>query len=111
MKTIKQQAEVTYSAINFQEAIIVAPLMDELIRQINSQKTSAKYHSLPKEERDQYQWPSIRHVVDNAEKVFEVLTQLGFCGTGTIDILPEGNPLEKREQPTNGIGSFNKTAS
>lgn len=88
MKTIKQQAEVTYSAITIKEAILMAPLMDELIRQVNYVRALQKFTSLPKEEKEKYYLPHGYSNIKNVEKIFDMLTQLGFCGTDNEELLP-----------------------
>lgn len=82
MKTIRQQAEITFSCIDFKDAVILLPLMDELVRVINSAKIGDLYNSLSSEEKGKYRhyWKaSDVHLQDGcAERIYGILKGLGF---------------------------------
>lgn len=95
MKTINQTVEATFVAPTIQEVIIMLPLMDGLIKVINTNRAYDKYKDLSKEEQEKYNrvWPSSDFDYKE-EAMYKVLVQCGFCGSGAEDLLPEGNPLK-----------------
>lgn len=82
MKTIKQQEEIAFNAINFKEAIILLPLMDALTKLANYNRVADLHTSLPTEERDKYKkvWKHTEIYIpeDSAERMLDVLQKLGF---------------------------------
>lgn len=82
MKTIKRQEEIAFNAISFKDAIVMLPLMDELVRVVNTNKIAKLYNNLPKEEREKYNrvWNATNIVLsaDETERILKVLTDLGF---------------------------------
>jgi hypothetical protein len=99
MKSIEQNVGVVFSAIEIQDAIIIAPLMDELINVLNIIRRYNKYMSLNQKEREMYKRPdgytesfgSLNYTSIN--NIYKTLTAHGYCGTGNIDLLPDGYPL------------------
>lgn len=86
MKTIKQNVEVNFNCIEFQDALILAPLMDQVYDCACKEMSVKAYNELPKEERAQYRTPWTGNI-NNAVRVYEILTAMGFCTS-------HGNPLE-----------------
>ena len=82
MKTIRKQEEVAFNAISFRDAIVALPLMDALANAVNYNKQVALYLSLPREEQKQYSslWMKgkIEIPADSIDKIYALLTQLGF---------------------------------
>lgn len=82
MKTIKQSEEINFNAISFKDALIMLPLMDELTNLINHIKLTDFYASLPEDEKNKYRnvWrrDNISLPTNSVEKIYEVLTKLGF---------------------------------
>lgn len=97
MRTIKQTVEIDFNAITIQEAVILVPLMDRLIDSINYYKAEDNYDN-----NRQFKKSPSRKVhrdlsLEEIESVYKVLSSLGFCGSGKIDLLPDGYPLEDRK--------------
>ena len=82
MKTIFQSQDIAFHALNFQDAVILLPLMDELVEIVNKNRIANLYNNLPNEEREKYNrvWKAteIRLSADESEKILKVLTDLGF---------------------------------
>lgn len=103
MKRIEQNVSVVFSTIEIQDAVIMAPLMDELIRVLNVIRRYNKYTSLSKEEREMYKYPdgytssfgTFNH--NNIYNIYKTLTAHGYCGSGNVDLLPDGYPLEAKD--------------
>ena len=94
MKTINQTVEATFVAPTIQEVITMVPLMDKLITVININRAYNKYKALSKEEREKYNRVWGNSDFDYKEEaIYKILSQCGFCGSGTEDLLPEGVPL------------------
>lgn len=86
MKTISQVEEVIYSTPSFQDAVIMLPLMDQVYDSACKEMSVKAYHELPEEERKLYRTPWTGNI-NNAIRVYEILTAMGFCTS-------HGNPLE-----------------
>ena len=103
MKSIEQNVGVVFSAIEIQDAIIMAPLMDELINTLNILRRHNKYMSLKEEEQKMYKYPdrytesfsSLSYASIN--NIYKTLTAHGYCGTGNIDLFPDGYPFEAKD--------------
>jgi hypothetical protein len=82
MKTIKQQEEIAFNAISFKDAIVLLPLMDELVKIVNNNRLFQVYANLPKEEREKYQrvWQNnnVHLPDDSVERILNLLNNLGF---------------------------------
>ena len=78
MKTKAFQESVLYTAPTFQEALILAPLMDQVYDSACKEMSVKAYNELPKEERAQYRTPWTGNI-NNAIRVYEILTAIGFC--------------------------------
>lgn len=86
MKTIKQTEEIIYTTPVFQDAIIMLPLMDQVYNDACREITVKAYNDLPEGERKQYRTPWTGRI-PNAEKVYKLLTSMGFCTS-------HGEPLQ-----------------
>lgn len=78
MKTISQAEEVIYSTPTFQDAIIMLPLMDQIYNDACKEMSLETYNNLPEEEKKLYRTPW-RGEIQNAVKVYDILTSMGFC--------------------------------
>lgn len=78
MKNIRQAEEVIYSTPTFQDAIIMLPLMDQVYESACKEMSVKAYNELSKEEQAQYRTPWTGNI-HNAEKVYKLLTSIGFC--------------------------------
>lgn len=103
MKSIEQNVGVVFSAIEIQDAVIMAPLMDEIIDVLNGIRRHNKYMSLNEEEQKMYEYPerySINFVIfndNNINNIYKTLTAHGYCGSGNVDLLPDGYPLKAKD--------------
>lgn len=78
MKTKAIQESVLYTAPTFQEALILAPIMDQVYDCACKEISVKAYNELPEEEKKQYRTPWTGNI-PNAVKVYEILTAMGFC--------------------------------
>ena len=103
MKSIEQNVGVVFSAIEIQDAIIIAPLMDELIYVLNVVRRYNKYMHLNKKEQEMYKRPDActwcfrSFSYNSINNIYKTLTAHGYCGSGSIDLLPDGYPLETKD--------------
>ena len=103
MKSIEQNVAVAFSAIEIQDAVIMAPLMDELINVLNITRRYNKYMSLSKEEQEMYEYPddytsSFSGLsYSSINNIYKTLTAHGYCGSGNLDLLPDGYPLKAKD--------------
>lgn len=86
MKTITKSEEIIYSTPSFQDAIIILPLMDQVYDCACKEISVRAYNDLPEGERKQYRTPWTGSI-PNAEKVYKLLTSMGFCTS-------HGEPLQ-----------------
>ena len=78
MKTTAIKESIRYTCPTFQDAILMTPLMDEVYNWACKELSVKAYNDLPEEERKQYCTPW-RGSIPNAEKVYKLLTFIGFC--------------------------------
>ena len=78
MKTKAFQESVLYTAPTFQEALIMAPLMDQVYESACKEMSVNAYNELPAEEKKLYRTPWAGNI-NNAIRVYEILTAMGFC--------------------------------
>jgi hypothetical protein len=82
MKTIFQSQDIAFHTLNFKDAVVLLPLMDELVKVVNKNRLADFYNNLPAEEREKYNkvWKSteINLSADSVEKILKVLNDLGF---------------------------------
>lgn len=99
MKTIKQQQEINFNAITFKDAIIMLPLMNELVNAINQNHVANFYNNLPEDEKTKYRhvWrkTDIRLSEQEMETIFNLLNELGFESSNEFKE-PIINDLEKK---------------
>ena len=86
MKTTIKSEEILYSAPSFQDAITMLPLMDQIYDCACKELAIKAYNELPEEEKKLHRAPWTGNI-RNAEKVYELLTSMGFCTS-------HGNPLK-----------------
>lgn len=102
MKKIDFTTENVACVPGFQEAFVIAPLMDALIDNINQRRAEKEYYKVDRDQRSNYYSPKVnKYYIDdnvNVEKAYNILAQHGYCGTGDIDILPNGYPLVPRDK-------------
>lgn len=73
MKKIRQQVETSFVGIELKDAVIMAPIMDELARVVKT--------------NEEFRLNSLCAEPKMAEKIFNVLAEIGFvCTNGTNDI-------------------------
>lgn len=82
MKTIFQSQDIAFHTLNFKDAVVLLPLMDELVKLINKNRIADFYNNLPAEEREKYNrvWrgTEINLSAESAEKILNTLNDLGF---------------------------------
>ena len=82
MKTIQNQETVDFHAITIQDAIILLPLMDRLLNNIQHNVKVDIYNSLPKEEQVKYRklWEEGSFNLTNQQMnaIYSLLKRLGF---------------------------------
>lgn len=95
MKTIKQNVEVNFNAIDVKDALEMLPLMNELKRTIAFEQATKIKDDLPKEEQKCYKniyYDKLYLDLITKINVYNLLTKLGFVSTITLtpeDILNE----------------------
>lgn len=95
MITIKQEAELPFHHVDVKDAVIMANLMNDLACRIAEQKAAKKRHDMPDDTRNLYQSiyvDSVRIPASDAEKIFNILSVIGFVATeeySAEDILAE----------------------
>lgn len=102
MKKIDVTINVNACVPGFQEAFKMAELMNVLIDNINTRRALERYNDIDRNERNNYHYPRSKSVelpmTIDVEKVYDILVQHGYVGTGDIDILPDGYELVLRKQ-------------
>ena len=82
MKTIFQSQDIAFHTLNFKDAVVLLPLMDELVKLVNKNRIADFYNNLPNEEKEKYNriWRSteINLSAESAEKILHILNDLGF---------------------------------
>jgi hypothetical protein len=82
MKTIFQSQDIPFHTLNFKDAVVLLPLMDELVKLINKNRIADFYNNLPNEEKEKYHriWrgTEINLSAESAEKILNLLNDLGF---------------------------------
>ena len=82
MKTIFQSQDIAFHTLNFKDAVVLLPLMNELVKLINKNRIADFYNNLPNEEKEKYNrvWRSteINLSAESAEKILNILNDLGF---------------------------------
>lgn len=82
MKTIQNQETVDFHAITIQDAIVLLPLMDRLLDNIQHNAKVDIYNALPKEEQAKYRklWEEGSFHLSNQQMrdIYALLKKLGF---------------------------------
>lgn len=82
MKTIKQTEQISFHAVTLKSALIMLPLMDELVQTINRNRLVDFYKKLPIEVQDKYQKVWTKGHIDLEPKTWEqilaLLSEIGF---------------------------------
>lgn len=82
MKTVFQSQDIPFHSLNFKDAVIILPLMDELTKVINHNRKAEVYENLSAEEREKYNrvWRKndLSISPDSMEKILNLLASLGF---------------------------------
>lgn len=82
MKTIFQSQDIAFHTLNFKDAVVLLPLMDELVKLVNHNRLVDFYNNLPNEEKEKYNqvWREARINIyaESAEKILNILNDLGF---------------------------------
>jgi hypothetical protein len=85
MKTIQQQTQVTFSAIEVKDAVKATILMDALKYQLEKWEQYNTYNNLSEEEKENTRkvWEPDRITIQITEEqtkaLFELFENLGFC--------------------------------
>lgn len=82
MKTIQNQETIDFHAITIQDAIVLLPLMDKLLENIQHNTKVDIYNNLPKEEQAKYRklWEEESFRLSNTQmcQIYALLKKLGF---------------------------------
>ena len=92
MEKIFQTREIQFSAVTNKSLIAMVPVMDALIKDINNARYSELYHNFSSEERKEkkLRYPNGMNLHMSSKQVqnaYDVLTQIGFVGSGEIEIM------------------------
>lgn len=94
MKTINVKEDVAFSSISIKDAVTMVPLMDFLIKSINLKNAQMKYENITEEDRNMYCRPPAKdRVLDNVQEAYDILCNIGFCGSGNVKILSDREVL------------------
>lgn len=88
MKSINQSVEVVFNAIDFSDAVIILPIMDDLISKINEkQKAIDYYNNNPaKDNKEPNYVNEYKNEISILIKQYNVLSRIGFVSQ--IDFIP-----------------------
>lgn len=75
MRQINQTTEVAYSCIDFQDAVVMLPVMDELAKRYQQEVEWLEKHN---EDTDRWVGDHIERLVKVGNQL-KVLSKLGFC--------------------------------
>lgn len=75
MKQIIQTAEVAFNAIDLQDAIVMLPVVDEVVRQYNNE---IEWLAKNREEESRWKEDHLKKLSQYGNQL-RVLTKLGFC--------------------------------
>lgn len=94
MEKIYQSRDIQFSAVTNKSLIAMVPVMDAIISDTNTARYAELYHNLSSEEHKEKKlrypkgqsFPMTRKQMQNA---YNVLTQIGFVGTGEVEIMTD----------------------
>lgn len=91
MKTIKQNVEVNFNAIDFKDALIIAPIIDDLINRYRSAHNSLDgYYN---KGTNRYTVKESLEILHRTHSQIQVLLRLGFVSTLPDDSFKESEYL------------------
>lgn len=94
MKTITQSVEVSFNAVDFQDALTILPVMDDLLKRYNdlNKYLHDAYNESKKEEGERKKYWNVRENMSEMKAVYnqlKVLLKLGFIFSDpTADLFP-----------------------
>jgi hypothetical protein len=99
MKTIYQTEEIAFRATTLKSALVMLPIMDELVQTVNRNRLAEFYNQLPPEVQKQYHGVWVKRHIDleprDMEKILALLTEIGFASQ--IDFVePSAELLESK---------------
>lgn len=94
MEKIYQDRKIAFSAVTNKSLIAMVPVMDALIKDINNTRYSELYHNASSEERKEkkMRYPNgqnLKMTEKQLQNAYNVLTQIGFVGSGEVDIMTD----------------------
>lgn len=95
MKTVKQQAEVSFNLLDFADKVVMLPLMNLFAASIRTNMEVDATINMDKDMVNVYITP------EQAKKIFKVLSDLGCrtsLGESYEDIIKSDNSQENKEQ-------------
>lgn len=97
MDKIVKSVEVPFHAISISDAIQLVYLMDNLIQSITYDNMVDAYKKLDNRNEYRYPCPPSPYIV-NAKNIYYTLRELGFIGSGMVDIQSDGFTFEHRNK-------------
>lgn len=103
MEQIFQDRKIAFSAVTNKSLIAMVPVMDVLIKDINNARYSELYHNFSSEERKErkLRYPNGTNLHITAKQVqnaYSVLTQIGFVGSGEVEIMLDDELLAENSK-------------
>lgn len=96
MEKIYQSRNIRFSAVTNQSLIVMVPVMDALIKDINGNRYAYLWDARTSEERKEQhlRYPhhnkSFRNMTPKQiENAFRILYDIGFVGSGEVDIMTD----------------------
>lgn len=94
MEQIFQDRKIAFSAVTNKSLIAMVPVMDVLIKDINSARYSELWNNFSPEERKEkkLRYPNgmnLRMTEKQVQNAYGVLTKIGFVGSGEIEIMTD----------------------
>lgn len=94
MEKIYQSRDIQFSAVTNKSLIIMVPVMDALIKDINGNRYTDLWDALTNEQRKEkkLRYPhhnkSFRNMTPKqTENAYKVLAEIGFVGSGEVEIM------------------------
>lgn len=94
MEKIYQSRDIQFSAVTNKSLIVMVPVMDTLIKDINGNRYTDLWDSLTSEQRKEkhLRYPhhneSFRNMTPKQiENAYKVLSDIGFVGSGEVEIM------------------------
>lgn len=97
MDKIVKSVEVPFYSISISDAIQLVELMDNLIQSITYDNMLDAYKKL--DNRNGYSYPCAPSLyITNAKNIYYILKELGFVGSGMVDIQSDNFIFECRKK-------------